>query len=508
MNNSNRIIIKNTVFLYVRMLLVLAVTLYTARVVLNTLGVVDYGIYNIIGGIVALTTILTNTMSTACQRFFSYEIGLNNDKGFQELYSISLILFTVLSFLIFVIGGLVGNNLINDFLNIPDERKQAALWVWYLSVIATCFNIIRIPYNAIILSYEKMSFFAFLSIIESMLKLIIVFFLLSVRFDKLIIYAFLTLIVIVIISYCYYSYCKKNFSNCKFKFIPLSRGSDILSFSAWSFWGSLTSVGIDQGINILMNLFFGPAVNASRGIAIQVKNTMANFVSNFQVASNPRVVKLYANDSKDEMNRLIFQSSKLSYYLMLFFSLPFLFESSYLMSLWLNNVPEYALTFARLEVILALVGCLSGTTGQAINATGQIKQYQIIISIMLSLSFFVSWILFNYGYPPQSAILVGIVFAGILPLFAKMFLIKRLLGITISLYLKKVLVPEFLVTALSVIFLKIMYSIYEAYSLWEHFVMISICAIIPLLSIMLLGLSKSEKQFVLSFISKKLNKVI
>ena len=328
MNNkeNNKCIAKNTSMLYIRMLLTMAVTLYTSRVILNTLGVEDYGIYNVVGGFVAMMGFLNNSMAVATQRFLSFEIGKKSNSQFSRVFSMSMSIHILIALVILVLAETVGLWFVKTQLTIPIERMGAALWVFHFSILAFIVNVISVPYNATIIAHERMNVFAWVSIIDVSLKLLIVFILQWFGYDKLKFYALLMFGVALIIRLIYGSYCSRKFVESKFHFYwDKSLFKTIMSFAGWSLWGGAASVLHSQGVNILLNIFFGPAINAARGIAYQIQGAVNSFVSNFQIAINPQIIKSYASSKIEYMHQLIFQGAKYSFYLLFALSLPILF---------------------------------------------------------------------------------------------------------------------------------------------------------------------------------------
>ncbi len=329
-SSKTKQIAKNTSLLYFRMLITMIVTLYTSRIVLNTLGIEDFGIYNIIGGVIILFTFLNVAMSNTTQRFLSFELGRNDMEQLKKTFSMSMTAHISIALIVFLLSETVGLWFINTQLNIPAERMNAANWVYQFSILTFVFQIIRVPYNASIIAYERMSFYAYISIIEVILKLAVVFLLQKGGFDKLIFYSILLFIVSIIILYAYKVYCNKKFKISRYYFFwDGSLYKNIMSFSGWSLMGSVASISANQGINILLNIFFGVAVNAAMGIANQVNGALNSFVVNFQTAFKPQIVKSYAEGDKKYLTQLILQTSKFSFFLFFIVSIPILLNTEF-----------------------------------------------------------------------------------------------------------------------------------------------------------------------------------
>ena len=312
MNNTanNKRIAKNTLLLYFRMLFIMAINLYTSRIVLKILGIEDFGIYNAVGGIVAMFGFLTSAMSISTQRYITYELGKNNLKQLNKIFNTSITIHAVISVIILILAETIGLWFLYNKMTIPIERLNAALWTYQASIASAIILIMSIPYNATIIAHEKMSAFAYISVLEVVLKLAIVYLLLISNFDKLKLYSTLILIVQLIIRIIYGQYCKKHFLETKIHFIKdKSLFKEMLSFAGWNLWGNCAGIASTQGVNILLNIFFGPHINAARGIAVQVQGAVNQFASNFQTAINPQITKSYAQGDYNYMHNLIFSST-------------------------------------------------------------------------------------------------------------------------------------------------------------------------------------------------------
>lgn len=446
---NNKRIAKNTLVLYVRMLFLLAINLYTSRLVLATLGITDYGIYNVVGGFVALFTMVSGTMATATQRFLSFEIGKGTQENITRLFSTSIMIHLILGGIIIVIAETIGLWFLNSKMVFPLDRYYAANWVFQFSVLTLVINVLSVPYNASIIAYEKMKAFAFLGILEALSKLLIVFLIAFSPFDRLVFYAFLLMIVAISIRAIYGIYVSKNFHYCRFKWKMDSEYSrTLLSFISYNFIGSISGIAKTQGINVVLNLFFGAAVNAARGIAVQVLHAVSGFVSNFQLAMNPQIVKLYASGNKEEMYSLMCRGCKFSYLLMLMLSLPIAMEAPYILNLWLVEVPEYTVVFVRLTLAITLVDSLSQPMVTALLATGNVKRYQLINGTYFMMTVPVVYIVLKIGYGPVMAFVVSLLFS-IVGHFTRLILISMAVGFSMKDYINRVTVRVFIATILS-----------------------------------------------------------
>lgn len=359
-NKDTKRIAKNTLLLYFRMFIMMFISFYTSRVVLNVLGVEDFGLYNIIGGIVVLFSILNGALSSSTQRFLNYEIGKDNKAGVTSVFKNSLSLHLILICVILILSESIGLWYVNNLLDVPIGRLRAANYIYQFTIATFVLNVLRVPFNASIIAYEKMNFYAYISIAEAILKLLIVYLLLMSVYDKLIIYGFLMMMVTLIINMAYIIYCSYSFNDIK---IGLSWNKEkiksITSFSGWNLFGSVAVVSSQHGINLILNYFCGVALNAAAGIANQVTSAMYGFISNFQVAFNPQIVKLYAQNKKEDFFKLIFRASKFSFILFWLIGLPVLLTTPIIFDIWLNQIPEHSVSFTRIIIIYLLIDALN-----------------------------------------------------------------------------------------------------------------------------------------------------
>lgn len=407
-SENNKRIAKNTIYLYMRMVLLMGVSLFTSRVVLQALGVDDYGIYNVVGGIIVILSFLNNAMAGGTQRFLNVEMGRKDYDGVKSVFNTSIHIHLIVAATVLVIGETIGLWFLNTHMNIPQDRVAAANYVYQFSVATCLIGIISVPYNAAIISHEKMSAFAYISIIEGVLKLLVALAIYIYPFDKLIFYAFLMFMVGVVNRLIYGIYCGRHFSECRnLKFqIDKKRLRDMLSFSGWTIFGNLGYILHTQGIAIIVNMFFTVAVNAAQGIANQVNGIVNQFVSNFMTALNPQVVKSYAANELDAMHLLIFRGGKIAICMVSFFTIPIALEAETFLRLWLGVVPEYTVLFVRLVLLISLVNSISNLMATAKGATGNIKKYQITLTAVGALHLPLAWVAFELGCGPEYAMYV------------------------------------------------------------------------------------------------------
>lgn len=493
-SSTNRRIAKNTLVLYVRMLFILAINFYTSRLVLATLGITDYGIYNVVGGFVVLFTMISGTMATATQRFLSFEIGKGTQENITRLFSTSVMIHLILSGIIIIIAETIGLWFLNYKMVFPPDRYYAANWVFQFSVLTLVINVLSVPYNASIIAYEKMKAFAFISILEAISKLLIVYLIAFSHFDRLILYAFLLMMVAISIRVIYGIYVGRNFQYCRFNWtMDREYRQKLISFISYNFIGSISAIAKTQGINVVLNLFFGAVVNAARGIAVLVLNAVSGFVSNFQLAMNPQIVKLYASGNKKDMYNLMCLGCKFSYLLMLMLSLPIAMEAPYILNLWLVEVPEYTVAFVRLTLAITLVDSLSQPMVTALLATGNVKRYQLINGTFLMMIVPVVYIVMKMGYGPEFAFVVSLLFS-IVGHFTRLILISMAVRFSVKDYLNRVTIRVFIATILSLLIPCIFQYGKETGFLW----FLGDC-VISIISVIvfayLAALSKEERDF-------------
>lgn len=449
--DNNKRIAKNTLLLYFRMLFMMVVSLYTSRVILNALGVEDFGIYNVVGGVVAMFSVISGSLSAAISRFITYELGKGDQSKLNKIFSASVTIQLLLSLIIVVLIESVGVWFLNAKMTIPETRMTAANWVLQFSIITFVINLISVPYNAAIIAHEKMSAFAYISILEVVGKLVIAFLILVSPIDKLIFYAILMCAVAVVVRFTYGHYCKKHFTECTYHF---HWDKDILKqmfgFAGWNFVGAASAILRDQGGNIVINLFNGPAVNAARGIAIQVNNAVTGFVTNFMTALNPQITKSYASGDREYMMTLIYQGARLSFYMLLLLSLPILVNTHYILVLWLKLVPEHAVLFVQLMLVFAMCESISNPLITAMLATGKIRNYQLIVGGLQMMNLPLSYICLRIGCMPESVLIVAICISQCC-LAARLYLLRGLIGLSSIKYMKNVYLNILMVTILSVI---------------------------------------------------------
>lgn len=504
---NNKRIAKNTLLLYFRMLLLMAVTLYTSRVVLNTLGVTDYGIYNVVGGVVAMFSIISGSLSAAISRFITFELGRGNKDKLKRVFSSAVTIQFILAGIIILLAEAFGVWFLNVKMNIPTDRMIAANWVFQFSIITFAINLVSVPYNATIIAHEKMSAFAYISILEAIGKLAIAFLIMVSPIDRLIFYAILMCVVALAIRLTYGTYCKRHFVECTYRFIL---DKDLLKrmfgFAGWNFIGATSAVLRDQGGNIVINLFCGPAVNAARGIAYQVNGAIQGFVSNFMTALNPQITKSYASGDRDYMMILIYQGARLSFYMLLLLSLPVIINTHYILVLWLKIVPEHTVLFIQLVLVFAMSESISNPLVTAMLATGNIRNYQIIVGGLQMMNLPVSYILLRLDMFPEMVMVVAIVISQCC-LAARLYMLRSMIGLSVRKYLKNVYFNVLVVTVLSAIVpVLVSRNISEGFFNFILLCLLSIACTI--LSIYYVGCNRHERQFIVSKVNTLGHKIL
>ncbi len=503
---NNKRIAKNTIVLYVRMLLIMLVTLYTSRVVLEVLGIEDYGIYNVVGGVITLLSFLNSALNTATQRYMNYEMGKNNHDGLRKVFSMSFILFFIIALVVVVLSETIGLWFVKNYLVIPEPRMDAALWVFQFSVLTFIISLIGVPYNAAIIAHERMEVYAYVSIVEVVLKLALVYTLRIIDADKLILYAILMALVQILIFISYKIYCKRKFDECTVKWIwdkPLLKG--LFSFSGWMLSGTITNVLSTQGVNVLINMFFGPTMNAARGIAMQVYGAVNSFVANFMTAVRPQICKSYAQGDMDYMYKLVFSSSRLSFFLLFILSLPLIFNTNQILSIWLKEVPKYSVIFTQLVLINLLVTAVYSSIAYVSQASGKVKHYQLVISIGFVLIAVLTWAAYRMGLDVTATFIIAIA-VDVIGLFARLLILHRIVDFPIMEFFKRVMLPIVCVIIISVLVSAVPFLVFNSRSILFALSQIAWCVLVTGVSIWLCGLGNQEKQLILSAVNKIIRK--
>ena len=502
-STNNKRIAKNTLLLYVRTIFVMLISLYTSRVILDVLGVSDYGIYNVVSGTVAMLSIISGSLSQAISRFITFELGHGNNIRLQKIFANSVVVELGLSIAIIIIGEIIGLWFLHTHMNIPPDRVNAALWVLHCSLISFVINLISVPYNATIIAHEHMSAFAYISILDAFLKLGSVYLLFFITSDKLVLYAILMVATASIIRLIYGIYCHRHFEETHGRLsFDKNLFMEMSAFAGWKFLSDSSYILSTQGVNMLINVYFGVALNAARGIATQAQSAVMQFVNNFTTSINPQITKYYASGNMEAMHKLVCLGTKYSFFLMLIFAVPFICETNYVLSLWLKIVPPSTAIFLQLSLIGSMMILLGNGLLTAIQATGKIKKYAIYVSIITNMILPLSWIGFACGLPVTSTYIIFIIIYFLLN-FVRLHIAKSLLNFPTGFYIKEVLIRAFIVMPLTFILPSCVIWLLE-----PSFARLMLTCIISLLStipiIAMVGMRGEERKIIMLKIRKRL----
>jgi len=498
--SGNKRIAKNTMFLYFRMLMLMLISLYTSRVVLEALGVVDYGVYNVVGGFVAMFAMFSSSMTTAFGRYITIEIGKGNAERLRTVFSTAKAIQLVLSLVVIVVAETLGLWVVNEVLVIPPERMMAANWCYQLSLLSFIVGLFVVPYHATIIAHEQMSVFAYVSLFEGAGKLAIALCIAKYGGDRLILFAVLAAALTWVVRWINRWYCRKHYQEAlaEIKFRK-DIFNEIFQFAGWNYLGIMSSMIRIHGISLLMNVFFGPAVNAARGLAAKAESAMYQFVTNFSTAFSPQIIKLYAKGENPELFQLICRASKMCFLLFLLISLPVLFETKAILGIWLKDVPAYTELFLKLTIVYSLIRSLSLPLITAINASGKIKWYQISLNMVsLAIVFPVTYLLYKIGYEPFWGYVIC-VFVEVNLLVIRLYYARSLIGFRISLFFKNVLTASLSVTILSVTTLSLFKPCFDEFFFYPA-LSVSLTIALVGLNIFVIGLDSEEKKTLIHFI--------
>jgi O-antigen/teichoic acid export membrane protein len=489
------------------MLFVMGVTLYTSRVVLEQLGVTDYGIYNVVGSVVTIFTFISQALGNATNRFIVFSIGKGDVAHTKQVFNTCMMVHLAIAVLVTILIETVGLWFLNDRLNIPADRYSAAFYTFHISV-AVCFlTIVRIPLTAEVIAHEHMGVYAVISVVETILKWVIAVVLAFCSFDKLIFYSILFFLVQLLVNLAYHVYCRMKYEECV---MTLRVGHDrqlyqeIGSFAGWSMFGNITWLAYTQGINIMLNVFFGPAVNAARGVAVQVDAAVSSFVKSFQTALNPQITKSYAQHDLQRMHELMIYSSKFSFYLYLLFAIPIFFEADNLMKIWLVEVPGHTVNFVRLTLLMVLVNPIANPLGVSNDATGQIKWFQIVCSLISLQIVTISYLFLSWGYAPEVVFIINFLVMGVQTL-AKLLFARVQVGLSLKAYFRSVIIRGSVVLLLSSVLSYMLFGLFSDGFL-SVFLYLVCSACIVLVVSCFCGINRAERQMALETIRKKARK--
>ena len=442
-------IARNTLMLYVRMLFLMFIGLYTSRVVLSALGESDFGIYGVVGGVVAMFTIISGSLSAAITRFITYEMGKGREGRLPAVFSSAVTIQLVLAAIVLLVAEPAGIWFLENEMNIPHDRIHAAHWVYQFSLLAFVINIISVPYNASIIAHERMSAFAVIGIFEGLAKLAVAILIVYSPADRLVSYSVLMCVVAAGVRFAYTAYCRRHFEECRFRFVWDGKLlKQMFSFAGWNFIGVTSGALRDHGGNILINIFSGPAANAARAVSVQLGGAIQSFVTNFMTAVNPQITKSYAAEEREYTMELVFRSSRYAFYLLSLIAFPVLLNAGFILDLWLEDVPLRSESFVCLALILSMSECISNPLVTLMLATGNIRNYQLIVGGLQLLNLPVSYLVLKAGAPPESILLVAIVISQIC-LFARLFLLRGMTGLPVGRFIRQVYLRILFVAVLS-----------------------------------------------------------
>lgn len=495
-SSANKRIAKNTLVLYVRMLFTMGISLFTSRVILQTLGVEDYGISSVVGGVISMFTFINAAMVSSTQRYLNFELVRGDANQLRSVFSTSLQIHALIALAIIVLSETVGLWFLNEKLVIPDARMTAAMWVYQCSILSCAVSIMSTPYNAVIVAHEKMSAFAYISILDVSLKLLVVYLLVVLPFDKLIILAILNLLVQLFIRYIYTLYCHRHFPESYFQFrFNKTLFKEMFGFAGWSFWGNLAAILYTQGLNMMLNIFFGPIVNAARGIAVQVQSAVQQFVGGFQTALNPQITKNYASNNLPQMHSLMFRSARFSFLLLFFLSLPVLMETNFILTLWLKTVPDDAVIFTQIMICISLIYTTANPCVIANQATGKVKIYQMVVGGILLLILPISYVVLKLGAPAYSVFIVHFCIESVAQ-FSRMYMLRKLIHLPLWQYMKNIYIPIVSTVAIAIILpLVVRMQVAEG---WLRFLAVGFTCVLSVgASSYFIGFTKQERVFFL-----------
>lgn len=501
---NNRLIAKNTVFIYIRMIIVLFVTLFSVRILLHVLGNTDYGVYNVVAGFVSMLAIISTTLRLAINRFLAFAIGEGDKKKTIDILNQSLICFIGIAIILFVFFETIGLWFVSNKLVIPPERLSAALWVYQFSIVSFIITVLSVPFGALVVAYEDLSFYSILSIAEAFAKLGIVYTIKFLPYDKLVFYGMLLLLVVILKEAINFIFCLTNYDTCKFRFVwNKSIFKSLFSFAGWTMYGATANVANNQGNNILTNLFFGPNVNADRSVAFQVSNALSMFGTNLFVAFKPPIVKSYAQGDYEQVNHLFMLSSKMSFYLCLMLLLPLYLETPLLLKWWLGNPTENMFIFTRLTLLYSIIVTQGEPITALIQATGKIKLYHLVVESVTLLSLPLTYIVFSLGYNASSSFIISIIVFLVAHIFRIIILSKTISFFQSRKYIYNVLGKALIVSVISITIIYPLHIFVEQGII--RLLIVSFGSLLTvLLSSYLFGLETTERAAIRKIITNKL----
>ena len=504
---NNKRIAKNTILLYFRMMFLMLISLYTSRVILHALGVTDYGIYNVVGGFVSMFALISAALTSACSRFLNFELGKGDKVRQNIVFSTAVSIQWGLALIVLVLSEIIGIWYVNNVMELPVERLPAANWCFQFSIITFCTNLITVPYNASIIAHERMKTFAYVGIFQGLVQLGISFLVFWEPFDRLVFYALLLMLLQLSIQMMYQRYCLRHFQECRYRFVfEKTQLKSMLIYSVWHLIGNGATVLKNHGVNLVLNLYYGPVINAAKGIATQVDSAVNLFVSNFMMAMNPQITQSYAKGDYKYMLNLVNKGACFSFYLILFLSLPLIINADYVMHLWLKEVPDYTVLFVQLTLISMVIQSLSRPLITAQNATGDVRDYQLVVGGINLLNLPMSWLFLHWGYTPACVMVVAIG-VNIAALAARVVM----LPFTLKFFVRKDFVMQVVLKCLCVAIvasiIPIVVSMHQINSFLSFVLNVFVCFISSAIAILYIGCRSSERAFAYSKINDLISRI-
>lgn len=487
-------IAKNTLMLYIRMFFLMAVNLYSSRVILQALGVEDYGVYNAVAGFITMFSLISSSITSSISRFITFVLGQNDQYKLKKVFSTAIIIQITLALVIVMLVEIIGVWFLNTHMTIPDGREIASNCILQFALLTFVFNLLSTPYNASLIAHEKMAAFAYIGIFEGCANLLVAFFVMYSTWDSLILYGGLMCLVSFSTRIIYNIYCKKHFSECTFQWVLDKRlFKEMCGFAGWNFIGSVSGLLREQGINLLFNVYYGPIVNAARGLASQVQAAITKFSQSFFAAVQPQITKSYANNNINESHELVLLSSRFAFFLLMALIVPVVVETEFLLEIWLRDVPEHTVSFVRIVLAGTLIDSLSSPLVYLMLATGKIKRYQIIVGSFNTLNFPIAWLILYYGGTPELSLLT-IVFFSIIALLLRLFMLKSMTDFPVKSFMQKTVLRCFILLTVCIA-PSFMILKYMSVGLFRFCVNFFLIEIVFLVATFLLGLNSIERKF-------------
>ena len=499
---NNKRIAKNTLLLYIRLFLLMGVSFYMSRVVLQILGIEDLGIYNVVGGIVTMMSFMNNSLNITTQRFMNYEMGKGRLENLSKVFSMSFWSYMIIAVIVLLVCETIGLWFFYNYLNIPENRIDAAFWVYQFSVVSFIVNLLTVPYSSTIIAHERMGIYAYISIGDAILKLLLVFALNYINYDKLWLYGFMMLLATLFIWLCNWIYCRIQFEECRLRLMWSPEYlKKIMSFTGWTTLGNVGSCINIQGVNVLINVFFSPSLNGARAIAFQVRTAITSFSANFLMAVRPQIFKSYAEGNLAYATKLITSSTKLSIYILLLFLFPLFLNTEFVLTLWLGEISKDMVVFTQIVLIGIPINICIPNLENVAQASGYIKKYQIISAFSFIMIPVCTYLMFKLGFRAEWGFLMAIIW-DIIGIILRLIVLKKDVGFSLFNYFTKVIMPVFLVLVITILFISPIFLL--DVNKWLFLILsVLVIDLVLLFVIWILGLESSERNLVMMYISKR-----